>query len=75
MAWLEAHRIGPRWDDLRHAEVLAAATNGALVRRDRRPWTVRDFMPADPWSDEPAVPAIESVDDFMALLPERGPDA
>jgi hypothetical protein len=73
-AWLDAHRIGPRWDALRHAELLAAATNGALRRRDARTWAPRDFMPLDPWDDAPADPGIHSVDDFMALLP-GGPDA
>lgn len=75
MAWLDAHRIGPRWDALRHAELLAAATNGAMTRRDKRPWTVRDFMPADPWADPADGPGIESVEDFLAMLPGQEPDA
>lgn len=74
MTWLDAHRIGPRWDALRHAEALAAATNGALRRRDGRTWAPRDFMPPDPWDDSPPDAGIESADDFMALLPP-GPDA
>lgn len=74
-AWLEAQRIGPRWDALRHAELLAAASNGALRRRDSRLWAAADFLPADPWSDAPPEPGLQSVDDFMALLPPQEPDA
>jgi hypothetical protein len=74
-AWLDAQRIGPSWDALRHAEVLAAAANGALRQREGRSWAARDFMPPDPWGDAPAEPAIDSADAFMALLPAREPDA
>lgn len=70
-AWLDAHRIGPRWAALRHAELLAAVSNGALQRRDSRLWAARDFMPLDPWDEAPAEPEMRSVDDFMALLPQR----
>lgn len=59
---------------MRHAELLAALSNGALRRRDNKLWTVRDFMPPDPWSDADAEPGIGSVEEFMALLPQ-GPDA
>lgn len=55
--------------------MLAAATNGALRRRDGRAWAPRDFMPADPWADEAEPPGIESADDFMALLPGGGAES
>ena len=72
-AWLEAHRIGPRWDALRHAELLTALHNGALKRRDSRLWAEADFTPPDPWDDRPPEPDVQSAEAFMALLP-RGPD-
>lgn len=69
-AWLDAQRIGPRWDAMRHAELLAAAHNGALRRHDSRLWAVADFMPPDPWGEQPAEPDVQSADAFMALLPQ-----
>ncbi len=73
-AWLDAQRIGPRWDALRHAELQAAAANGALRRQDSRPWSVADFMPPDPWCDAPPVQAVDSAGAFVALLPGMGAD-
>lgn len=50
MVWLQAERVGPDWDALRHAELVAAAHNGALQKKDKSLFTVADFVPADPWA-------------------------
>ncbi len=52
-AWLDAHRIGPVWDALRHAELLAALHNGAMAKPDKQPFRAADFMPPDPWAPPP----------------------
>lgn len=56
--WLEAEQIGPEWDALRHAELLAALHNGPMKRADgtSRPFTVREFLRRDPWAPPPPTP-------------------
>ena len=71
-AWLQAHQIGPRWEAMRHAELLAAASNGALRRQDSRPWAVADFMVADPWAPPAAPAVVSSAAAFVGLLPGLG---
>lgn len=53
--WMHAEQVGPHWDRLRHAELMAAAHNGTNVKhRDARPFSALDFFTADPWSPPPA---------------------
>jgi hypothetical protein len=74
--WLDAHRIGTGWAALRHAEQLAAAHNGALLKQDKSTWRAADFMPPDPWSPPVAQPTVDSAQDMAAKLAAlRGPDA
>jgi hypothetical protein len=47
--WMQAEQIGPDWDARRHAELLAAAHNGAMVKPDKRPFTAAEFLRPDPW--------------------------
>lgn len=70
--WLDAHRIGTGWDALRHAEQLAAAHNGALVKRDKTPWRAADFMPADPWAAQQPPPTVASAQDLAAQIAALG---
>lgn len=49
MEWMQAEQLGPDWQALRHAEVLAALSNGAMQKPDKRPFSAADFMRADPW--------------------------
>ncbi len=52
--WLQAEQVGPRWDALRHAELLAAVHNGGnYQRKGGGAFTRKDFMPADPWQAVP----------------------
>lgn len=53
--WMDAERVGPVFDRVRHAELLAATYNGASTRRggDKSPWTAADFLPPDGWADAP----------------------
>jgi hypothetical protein len=74
-AWLEAHQVGPRWAALRHAELLAAASNGALRRQDSRPWAVADFLPPDPWAPPPEPAVVASAAAFVGLLPGLGAES
>lgn len=78
---MDAHHIGPEWDALRHAQLLAAAHNGALVRTDKRQWAAADFMPRDPWAPaapRPGPPVAESAQQLLANMVSAGmlePDA
>lgn len=47
--WLDAERIGPAWDRVRHAELMAAIHNGACTKRGGGTFDTRDFLPDDPW--------------------------
>lgn len=74
--WLDAHHVGPGWDALRHAEVLAALHNGALLKPDKKPFRPADFMTADPWAPAPPPPAVATAQDMAAQLAAlRGFDA
>lgn len=48
-AWLRAEQVGPEWDRLRHAEVMAAVHNGACERKGGGAFTAVDFLPKDAW--------------------------
>lgn len=56
MVWMQAEQIGPEWDALRHAQLQAAAANGALSKPDRKPFTAADFMRRDPWAPQAELP-------------------
>lgn len=60
--WMNGERVGPQWQQQRHAELMAAVHNGGQVKRQAggifRP---SDFLPTDPWNPpRPATPAEES---------------
>lgn len=46
----EMEELSPRAHVVRHARLLAAAANGPLKRRDRKPWAASDFLGADAWA-------------------------
>lgn len=56
LQWMAEERVGPAFDRLRHAELLAAVYNGASTRADgdKRPWSAADFLPAEPEPPEEA---------------------
>lgn len=73
--WMDAHRVGPVWDALRHAELLAAAHNGALLKPDKSTWRALDFMPPDPWAPAKPPATVDSAEQLAAQLAAlRGPD-
>lgn len=47
--WMSRERVGPAWDRLRHAEILAAIYNGATTRAGGGAFGPADFLPPDPW--------------------------
>lgn len=49
-------QLHPGADRLRHAQQLAAVSNGPLTRSDKQPWTASQFLPADPWAAALAQP-------------------
>lgn len=81
--WLAYRQVNP-FGPLLHplaaalAEVLTAAANGALQRKDGRLWRSADFMPADPWAPPkapphgpaaaPAGPSLEDIGNFFGKL-------
>ena len=70
--WLDAHHVGPQWAALRHAELLAALHNGALLKPDKKPFRALDFMPPDPWAPAPPPPAVATAQDLAAQLAALG---
>ncbi len=74
--WMDAHRVGPEWDALRHAELLAAAHNGALLKPDKSTWRASDFMPRDPWAPAAPQPGVAGAQELAAHIAAlQGPDA
>lgn len=60
--WLHAEQVGPHWDRLRHAELMAAVHNGTNVKhRESRPFSALDFFLADPWAPPPAPVAMTAA--------------
>ena len=61
--WMRHEQVGPAWDRVRHAEILAATGNaGRYQHRDGRPWDLRDHLPADPWAPPaPPPPAAAGI--------------
>ena len=66
---MQTEQVGPEWDALRHAELLAALNNGPLQKRDKTLFRTADFMRSDPWAPpDPAAPQRDPQADFFALL-------
>lgn len=65
--WMQAEQIGPDWDARRHAELLAAAHNGAMLKADKKPFSAADFMRSDPWAP-PAPVRARLLDPMEAPL-------
>ena len=53
---------------MRHAQLMAALHNGALVKRDKTTWTAAQFMQADPWemAEEPTEAAAPTPEQIAA---------
>lgn len=58
--WMDAERVGPMWDRIRHAQLQAAIYQGASEREGGGNFTVQDFLPPDPFA-EPAQEDPEAV--------------
>lgn len=55
LLWMDNEQVGPQWQRLRHAELMAATGNAGRTQHvDSRPWEPRDFLRADPWAPPPA---------------------
>ena len=65
--WMDAERVGPRWDQVRHAELMAAVANGACQRKGGGLFSAADFLPADPWA-EPERVDRESIRRQLAAM-------
>lgn len=51
-------QLHPAAERLRHAQLLAAAHNGPMNRKNKQAFASAEFLPADPWaSPAPAKPA------------------
>lgn len=48
MLVFEHEQLHPWWDAKRHAQLQAAVATGAIKRRDKKPWSLLDFMVV-PW--------------------------
>jgi len=46
-------QLHPGVDRLRHAQLLAAISQGEIRRRGGKAWTAGDFMKAAPWQPPP----------------------
>lgn len=57
--WMSRERVGPAWDRLRHAEILAAIYNGASTRAGGGAFGPADFLPPDPWQEPAAAPSTK----------------
>lgn len=42
-------QLYPADDRMRHAQLIAALHNGALIKRDKTTWQAAQFMDAEPW--------------------------
>jgi len=62
-AFYTAEELLPAASRLRHAQLIAAISNGKLRRTDKRLWEAADFMVADPWAAAPEAPPAVSVQD------------
>lgn len=76
-AWMAAERIGPAWDRLRHAQLLAAVYGGPAERKGGGTFKPADFMGPDPWEDEPAAGQAgdAAASDLMVRLMRAERDA
>lgn len=69
LLWMDAEQVGPAWDTLRHAQLLAALHNGPMSKRDKSAFKASEFVPANPWAPPgEAPPPPDPTDDFFRLL-------
>ncbi len=53
ITYFQSEQLHPRATWQRHAQLLAAAHNGPLTRKDGALWSPADLTPADPWAPLP----------------------
>lgn len=58
--WMDAERIGPKWDRIRHAQLQAAIYQGASTREGGGNFEAADFLPPDPF-EAPAEEDAEAI--------------
>jgi len=60
--WMQAEQVGPEWQALRHADLIAASHNaGQFKRQGGGAFTAADFRRRDPWGNTaPLTPAQEA---------------
>jgi hypothetical protein len=67
LIWMEAERIGPDHDRLRHAQMLAAGLNaGHVKKKDGTVFAPNDFLPDDPWAEPKAPPPAPTFEQIAA---------
>lgn len=67
MVVMRAEHLHPAAQRMRHAQLLAAAANGPLTRKDKRAFSVTDFMTGDAWA-LPAPAVTGAVPDVLASV-------
>jgi hypothetical protein len=60
-------QLHPALDAQRHAQLLAAAHNGPLTRKDKKMWRPAEFVDFDPWA-KPKAHAKRSAQPTPAQL-------
>lgn len=76
ITYFEREQLHPAADRQRHAQLLTAAHNGPLSRRDGAHWLPTMFMPTDPWDPqeiqvEPPQPTAQQIAAQVASLNAR----
>lgn len=55
-AWMDEQQVGPAWDQLRHAQLMAAIYTGPSRRQGGGSFKAADFMPRPAEAVEPQAP-------------------
>lgn len=76
ITYFEREQLHPASDRLRHAQLLTAAHNGPMSRRDGAHWAASMFLPPDPWAPpaqaiEPEQPSPQQLAAQVAALNAR----
>lgn len=74
ITYFEREQLHPAAQRLRHAQLLAAVSNGAMTRRDGAHWAASHFLPPDPWAPpepEPEQPSPQQLAEQVAALNAR----
>jgi hypothetical protein len=67
LRWMDQEQAGPRWERVRHAELLAAVHNGACERRGGGLFSAADFLP-QPQPETPEHPDRQALRAELARM-------